>query len=455
MQPNNLKLIIMKKKIFLLFISVAAINLQMANAQQQKPYEMTIDGVKVIVQPSGNDIIEIQTAIKGGLHNYAADKAGIESLALSALAECGTSKHDKNSFKNQLDRVGADVYGYSGKDFSIIKMNCIKGDFETVWPLYAEMMTVPAFDSKEFTRIKQDAINNLKEAEGRPDAAIDKYANKVAFAGRDYAKDPNGTVDNITKITPDEAKAYYQSILTRSRLLIVVVADLDRTTIEQKVSQLLNGIKPGATFELKKDVFRIYKNTFSAEQRDLATNYVEGVTGGPEAGTPDFDAFNVAMRIFANRHFLDVRTNNGLSYAPQAWFSYGATSVAKFAVSTTQPDKYIAVFDKLVDKIKTEGFKADEVADMKVTYLTGFYYRQETNGAQAASLATNEIIFNNWRRSYTLVDDVKKLTLEEVSDAFRKYIGNIVWVYQGDPKKVDPLKYTNGTIDKGVGGVNN
>ena len=82
------------------------------------------------------------------------------------------------------------VYGYSGKDFSIVRMNCIKGDFDTVWPLYAETITVPAFDTKEFTRIKQDAINNLKESDARPDAAIDKYADKVAFAGRDYAKDP-------------------------------------------------------------------------------------------------------------------------------------------------------------------------------------------------------------------------------------------------------------------------
>jgi zinc protease len=445
----------MKKKIFILLIGVAVFNLPAAKAQQAKPYDMTINGVKVIVQPSGNDIVEIQTAIKGGVRNYAADKTGIESLALSALGECGTMKRDKNSFKNQLDKVGADVYGFSGKDYSIVKMNCIKGDFETVWPLYAEMMTVPAFNTKDFDRVKQDAVNGLKQSEGRPDAAIDKYANRIAFAGRDYAKDPNGTVDNVNKITAEEAKAYYKSILTKSRMLIVVVADLDRSVIEQKVGQLLSGIKQGAPFELKKEDFRIYKNTFSAEQRELATNYIEGITGGPEAGTADFDAFNVAMRIFANRHFLDVRTNNGLSYAPQAWFSYAATSVAKFSVSTTQPNKYIEVFDRLVDKIKTEGFKADEVADMKVTYLTGFYYRQETNAAQAASLATNEIIFNNWRRTYTLVDDVKKLTAEQVSDAFRKYIGNIVWVYQGDPKKVDPLKYTNGTIDKGVGGVNN
>jgi predicted Zn-dependent peptidase len=435
------------KKIFILFISAALFNVQLVKAQQ-KAYETMVDGVKVIVEPSGNDIVEIQTVIKGGVYNYPADKSGIESLAMTALSECGTLKHDKNSFKNQLDKVSADVYGYSGKDYSIIKMNCIKSDFESVWPLYAEAITLPSFDAKEFARIKQNAINNLKEAEGRPDAAIDKYANRVAFAGRDYAKDPDGSVELIERLTPEETKAYYQSILTRSRMLIVIVADLDKITIERKIGQLLGTIKQGAPYELKKSFFKIYKNTFSAEQRDLATNYVEGVTSGPTPGAPDFDAFNIAMRIFDDRHFLDVRTNNGLSYAPDARFKYGSVSVAKFSVSTTEPDKYIAVFDKLVDRVKTEGFKPEEVADMKVTYLTSFYYRQETNSAQAASLVTNEILFNNWRRSLTLVNDVKKLTVEEVSDAFRKYIGNIVWVYQGDLKKVNPLNYTNGTLHK-------
>lgn len=438
----------MKKYIFTLLIAAAIGNIKTVQAQN-KAYETTVDGVKVIVQPSGNDIVEIQTIIKGGVQNYSAAKMGIESMAINALTECGTLKHDKNSFKDQLDKVSATVAGSSNKNFSVLRMNCIKGDFDVVWPLYVEALTQPKFDAKEFTRIKQDAINNIKQEDSQPDNAIDKYADKVAFANRDYAKDPRGTVDIITKLTPEETKAYYQSILTRSRLVIVVVADLDKALIEAKVKAMLSGIKQGAPFELKKSFFRAYKNSFNAESRDLATNYVEGITSGPQPGTADFDAFNVAMRIFANRHFLDVRTNNGLSYAPQAWFSVGQTSVAKFSVSTTQPDKYIAVFDKLVDKIKSEGFKADEVANMKITYLTGFYYKNETNSAQASSIASNEVLFNNWKRSLTLVDDVKKLTLEEVSDAFRKYINNIIWVYQGDPKKVNQLLYINGTLNKG------
>lgn len=437
-----------KRNLFALLVLAVIYNANTASAQQ-KAYETIVSGVKVIVQPSGNDIVEIQTAIKGGVQNYPVEKMGIESMAINALTECGTLKHDKNSFKNILDKVSAQLWGYDTKEYAVVRMNCIKSDFETVWPLYAEALTQPAFNAKEFERIKQDAINNLKSNDAQPDAAINKYADKVAFAGRDYAKDPDGTVAVLQSLTAAETKAYYNKILTKSRMVIIVVADLPQADIEAKVATMLAGVKQGAPFEAKKSFFRVYKNTFSAEKRDLATNYVQGVTSGPAPGTADYNAFNVGMRIFADRHFLDVRTNNGLSYAPQAWFNTGNTATARFAVSTTQPDKYIAVFDKLVDKVKTQGFKPEEVADMKVTYLTGFYYKNETNQAQAGSLLSNEVLHNNWKRSITMVDDVKKLTPEQVSDAFRKYIGNIVWVYQGDPKKVNPLLFTNGTLNKG------
>jgi zinc protease len=433
-----------KKYIFTLLITSAIATITRAQ-EIAKPYDMTVDGVQVIVQPSGNDIVEIQTIIRGGVQNYPVTKMGIESMAMNALSECGTLKHDHDSFNNALDKVSAYVYGSTNRDYSVIRMNCIKTDFNTVWPLYVETITEPGFDTTQFNRIKQDAINNLRARESNPDAGIDKLANKVAFAGRDYAKDPDGTPEIIKSLTAAETHAYYNSILTRSRMFIVVVADMDKAAIEQNVHTLLVNIKKGAPFESKKEFFRVYNNTFTPEQRDLATNYVEGVTSGPQADAPDFDAFRIAMNIFAQRHFLDIRTNHGLSYAPQAWFSSGSTSVAKFSVTTTQPDKYIAVFNNLVDSTKQHGFTAEELANMKIQYLTSFYAKNETNQAQAGSIAGNQVLHGDWKRSQTVIADVKKITVEDINNAFSKYIGNIVWVYQGDTKKVTPKLYTSGT----------
>jgi zinc protease len=429
----------MKKYFLLIIATVAAVTF--AKAQKQ-PYETMIEGVKVIVQPGGNDIVEIRTIIKGGVQNYPENKAGIESLAMMALTECGTELRNKNDFKNKLDAVGAIVTGTAGKDYATFRMNCIKNDFQTVWPLYVEALTQPKFDVKEFSRVKQDAINNLNAKESEPDASIDKFAEIIAFAGQDYAKDPDGSVTNINGLTVAETKNYYDSVLTKSRLLVVVVADLDKAMLASKLKTLLAGIKAGKPFVLRKSSFSSTQSRFTATPKTLETNYIEGITGGPEPGSKDFNAFNVAMRILSDRHFLEIREKNGLSYAPQSWFSGNATSSSRIAVSTTEPNKYIAVFNSMLSKIRKDGFTDQEVKNMKTTYLTAFYYSQETNAAQAATLVTNEVLHNNWRRTLTLMNDIGKLTPQEVNKAFNTYIGNFSWVYHGNPNKVNAALFT-------------
>jgi predicted Zn-dependent peptidase len=414
-------------------------------AQSKKdPYDMTIDGVKVIVQPSGNEIVEIKTYFKGGVQNYPADKAGIESLAINALTECGTAKDSKNSFKDKLDKVSAQMSGDAGRDFSNLTMNCIKSDFATVWPLYVDALTAPLFDEKEFLRIQQDAINQLKAQASQPDYSVDKLAHETAFSGRNYAKSPEGTEASVSKLTAADTKVYYHSILTRSRLLIVVVGEIDKAELEQKIGAMLTAIPAGTLFTPKREHFTPQQNSFKSEKKDLATNYIQGVSPAPQPGTPDYNAFSLASRIFYDRHFLEIRTNNGLSYAPAVWFDGGLTPSFNFFVSTTTPDKYIAVLKALVEKTEKAGFTGEEVKNMKTTYLTGTYYRQETNSAWAAALASNELLHNNWRRALTLNEDLKKVSVEDVNKAFNKYLSHITWVYQGDPTKVTAALYTQG-----------
>ncbi len=411
-------------------------------AQMGKPYEVMVNGVKVIVQPSGNEIVEILTIIKGGVQNYPANKAGIENLAMTALTECGTMKDDKNSFKNKLDKVSAEVDGGTTMDYASFRMNCIKTDFDEVWPLYVDAMTIPKFDAKEFDRIKQDAITGIRQNESNPDNAIDRMARQVAFSGKNYAKEPQGTVKTVSALTAADTKKYYQSIFTRSRLLIVVVGELDKEKLEARLKTFLSKVPAGSPFVAKKESYKPAVTTIKPQDKELATNYVQGVMSAPLPGTPDYNAFVLATRIFYDKHFLEVRTNHGLSYAPAVWFSGGLTPYANIYVTTTDPNKYIAVARHLIDKMKKEGFSDEDLKDMKATYATNVYSRQETNTAQAAALAVNEVLHNNWRRANTIKDDMKKVTAADLNRVFKTYVNNITWVYQGNTKQVDPKLYT-------------
>jgi len=432
----------MKKIIQPFIITIATLLTVSSNAQLKEAYDTTINGVKVIVQPNDNGIIVVQTIIKGGVANYPADKAGIESLAVSALTECGTEKDDKNSFKNKLDIVSAQVYGNSGMDYSTFSMNCIKGDFSTVWPLYVDAMVIPKFDGKEFGRIKQDAINNIRANESNPDVAIDRMARQNAFAGKNYAKEPGGNLASVGKLTATDTKKYWQSIFNRSRMVIVIVGDIDKKTVSQKLSAFLAKVPAGAAFNMAKSNYTPAANSFKPQPRDNATNYVQGISSGPQPGSADFNAYVLAMRVFSSRHFLEVRSKNGLSYAPGAWLTQGATTYSNIYVTTTNPDKYVAVARQLIDKVKKDGFTEDELKNIKTQYLTQVYYRQETNDAQAGSLAFNEVVHGNWKRANSINEDIKSVTLDDMNNAFKKYMTNITWSYQGDPKKVTPAMYT-------------
>ncbi|MBL0336801.1 MAG: insulinase family protein [Chitinophagaceae bacterium] len=432
----------MKKILILTAVFLAGIMPLAMHAQMGEAYEMNINGVKVIVQPSGNDIVVIQTVIKGGVQNYTAARAGIEDLAMTALTECGTTKDNKNSFQDKLDKYSAQMDGSTGMDYASFTMNCIKSDFETVWPLYTDALLSPKFDTKEFDRIKNDAVNSIRANESSPDNSIDKMARKTAFAGKPYATDPEGTVETVNKLTAADTKKYYQSVCTRSRMVIVVVADLPKADLEAKLKAMLAKVPAGTPFKQIRSTYKPAANTFKPAARENATNYIQGITGGPLPGTKDYNAFVLAMRVFSSKHFLEIRTNNGLSYAPGTWFAQGLTPYSNISVSTTDPDKYVAVARQLIDQIKKDGFTEEELKNIKTQYLSAVYYRQETNEAQAGSLAFNEVTFNNWKRANTIKDEMKVVTLADMNNAFRKYITNITWTYQGDTKKVTPQLFT-------------
>jgi predicted Zn-dependent peptidase len=225
-------------------------------------------------------------------------------------------------------------------------------------------------------------------------------------------------------------------------MFIVVVGDIERSVLEQKLKEFLSKVPQGTPFVPKKDTYQPAANSFKAQQKENATNYIMGITSAPLPGTPDYDAFVLAMDIFYNKHFLEIRSKRGLSYAPAAFLSRGLTPFAALYVSTTEPNKYIAAARALIDTVKMKGFTEDELKDDKAYFVTNMYYRQETNQAQAASFVSNEVINGNWHKALTVKEDVGKVKVEDLNRVFKQYINNITWVYQGDPKKVDAKMYT-------------
>ena len=69
-------------------------------------------------------------------------------------------------------------------------------------------------------------------------------------------------------------------------MVMVVVGEIEKADLEKRLKALLAKVPAGAPFVAKKETYVPPANTVKPEEKELATNYIQGITGAPQPGTP-------------------------------------------------------------------------------------------------------------------------------------------------------------------------
>ncbi len=415
-----------------------------ASAGGPETKEVFVDGIKVIFKHTPKEVISVRLFVKGGNANIPEAKQGLEDFAFSLAMEGGTTKRDKDKFSTACEKIGTEISGNSSYDYGTLNLNCIKAFWNESWDLFAEAVTNPAFDAKEFDLIKGNLISDAKQSEGNPDEHLMNIAMESVYKGRSYSKNPDGTPATLEKLTLKDLKDHYAKAITKSRIFIVVVGNVDQDDVIAKVKASFGKLPQGTASPVEPRV-QITKPGVYIEDRDIATNYLIGIMSAPGMGTPEGIPMRIAMNILYDRFFVELRTKRSLSYAPAARYSAGSISnpYNSIYISTLDPKQSIDVMVEEMNKIKKEGFTEKELLDKKQSFLTRYYMGQETSSALSQTLGVMEM-GGTWKNAETFTEDVNKTGLKEVNNVFTKYTGAIRWTYLGkkDAVKEEDFKQT-------------
>ena len=422
------------KYILLFFFSVTSIGYA-GPPDDEQPREFTVEGLKVIFKPSIKEIISVRLFIKGGTANYTKELEGIEGLSLALATQGGTKSQTKTEFASSLEKIGTTIGSSSNLDYGDISMSCVKSFWDPSWKLFADAITSPRFEEKEYAIIKGQAISAAREAESDPDEHLRNKSLQNTFPNGNYAKSTSGTALGLEKISLQQIIAHYNSIIGKQNCFLVVVGNISEADLKQKVSSAFSKLAPG---KIAKTEPRFeFKPAVNIENRDIATNYIRGTMNAPAVSEKDGVPMMLAMAIMRDRFFLELRTKRSLSYAPSA--SYASAAVKNpyvvFYISTTDPKQSLQVMIDEINKVKNQGFTEKELKNMKETYLTNHFLKLETNDSQTAALGASEIA-GDWRKSETFMTDVDKASINDLNAAFKKYSNAINWTYLGKENAV-------------------
>ncbi len=417
--------------VFLLIVTSTDGVLAQNSSPTSNVQEFEVNGIKVLLKHSPKEVISAKLFIKGGTANYTKEQEGIENFALNLAVSGGTTSLNKTDFSSAIDKLGANINVNSDYDFSEIELTGVKQFWDASWNLFTDAILNPAFSEKEYTLLKEQLINNAKQATSDPDSQLRNLAMANVFKGKNYEKIPVGTESSLQNISLETLKEFYKDLLGRKRIFLVIAGDVTMEDIKSKVESSFGSLKEG-TLPILEEPTKIVQPTNVIEDRDIATNYIRGYMTAPKMDSKEGVAMQIAMQILANRLFIEIRTKRGLSYAPSAFYANGIVNSPYNAiyVSTIDPKQSIKVMVDEIDKLRTEGFTAKELEDIQQSFLTNHYMGLETMAAQTGNLGLAELK-GNWKIAEEFATIINDVSLDDINKAIKKYSEVISWTYLG------------------------
>ena len=399
--------------------------------------EFDVNGLKVLVKRRPNmATVSGGLFIRGGARNLTPQTAGIENLMLEAAVE-GSRKYPREALRRETSRTGGSIVAGSNNDFSAISLASTRKDFDKMWDVFTDIALNPTFAPEDVERVRARLLTGLREQETSNDNFLNVLQDRIIYANHPYSNDVNGTLTTVAAFKPAELKAYHKKMMETSRLLLVVVGDVDANELKKKVEATLGKLPRGDYKEQAYPAIDFSKPTVDITERALPTNYIKGVFNAPSLSSEDYYAMRVAVAVLQSRVYSEVRLKRQLSYAPNAELDSYAANTANIYVTTEDSNQSVDVMLGEVEKMRSQLINEKAVSGIAGHFLTLYYMDQETNAAQARELAKYELIGGGWRNAFTFLDKVKEVTPEQVRAVSRKYMKNFRFIVIGNPASVN------------------
>lgn len=413
-----------------------------AGDNQQSVTEFEVNGLKVLVKRrERNQSVVAGLFLRGGARNITAENAGIEALMLDVATEA-SQNFPRGQMRRALSRIGTGLSYGVNYDYSVLTMGSTRRYFDRSWEIFADSALHPSFLPEDFQRVKNRLVVSLSSDEDTPDSYLQILESRAAYAGHPYLNDPHGTTESVSRLTLDDVRRFHQQMMQTSRLLLVVVGDVDAPQIRRKVEASFGKLPRGDYKPEPVPQLSFSAPTVAVTARDIPTNYVKGIFAAPPLTSPDIYPMRVASSILQNRVFVEVRVRRNLSYAPDAFLGSQGANTGGIYVTAVDVNQAVKVMLDEIARLQREPVSRGELKVTAQQFLTRYYLGQETNAAQAGELAQYELIGGGWRNSAEFLERLRAVTPQDVQRVANTYMRNLQFVVIGKPQSIDKGIFT-------------
>ena len=404
-----------------------------AAVQDSTTSSFDVNGLHVILRRNtANEVVAANLYLLGGTEQLTPAKQGIESFLLHA-AERGTQRFPGELGRDLIASLGSHVVIEPSADWTLYGVSAIRSTFDSTWAIFADRLVAPTLDSAQVELVRRQMISAVRQASTSPDPLLAHLADSLLYVGHPYGFAPEGNESSLRSISLEQLRQYQATQIITSRMLLVVVGNVDRPEIERLVQQTLGTLPHGSYSWAPPQMPAHLGRAAVIRNVSLPTNYILGYYLGPSARDPDYQALRVADAVLAGRFYTEIRSKRNLSYDVDAPFVERAIANGGVYVTTVDPNATLQLMRTEIDRLQRELIDPAGLERLIQQFITDYFLKNETNGDQATFLARAAIYQGDYHAANHFVDDLRRVTPEDVRRVARTYMHDFRFVYLGNP----------------------
>jgi len=370
-------------------------------------------------------LVELRVSGLGGQYLEPEELPGISSFT-TALLTRGTEKRSKRQIAEMIEQLGGSITAGSGRNTYYVSLSVLKEDIDQGLELLADVLTKPSFPEAEIEKQRQDTLLAIRRLDENWQQEVERLFRRNFYGGHPYARDILGTAESVNRMGREEIRGFYRGMVLPTNAVIAVFGDVDPDTMVSKISAVLgtwraSGPLPKAQ---RKPAERLTADRRIEEKTAKVSAGIFLGTDGLSVTDPDRPVLDVIDAVLSGISYpsgwLHEALRGGdrsLVYVVHGFPAYGIDGGHFGIVTQTTMSNYqkvvIIILDKL-QKIQQQQLEPGELEAAKNMCITMHEMGLETNGAQAASAAINEVLGlgYDWDRRYP--ERIRQVRAEDV-----------------------------------------
>lgn len=375
----------------------------------------------------------------------------------------GTERRGVGEISSEIQALGGDINATTSFDYTTYYIDVPKEAVDQALDVMSDMVFHSVFDTEELEKEREVVYGEMRMRRDQPAFYHSELIFRTAYVRHPYSLPVIGFPNLLAELKREDFVNYYRRFYVPNNMILSIAGNFRKEDVLPKVEKFFGGAvrQPYPQRVLAQEPAQIssrrYHENYATELTRLSITY-QGV------GLLDSDvyALDVLSMLLGNgessRLYLElfknkklVRTITASNWTPVDRGLFEVESVLDAANVETVVEEVKAQ----IRDIQQNGVTAGELEKAKRQVLSQYIRGQQTTSQMASSAATDEAYTGDQMFSQKYVDEVGKVTLDDIQRVAKQYLQedreNVVVLYppgQGPQAQETGRDQTAGKIEK-------